>query len=161
MTDTDSPIYKITGQDPYLMMQEHAEEFYPKDHRMCSGKNAKVLGKFKDEIGGQVLKEFIGLRPKCYILLFWEEKKRKIGEKTGKRAMVHTVAMVVASKELINSIILATESVHKEILNSFLTMWRIFSMADVNVFNLHDIFQPLYGLLTVINCSFKIISFFS
>ena len=32
--------------------------------------NKKALGKFKDEMKGLVLKEVIGLRPKCYSLLY-------------------------------------------------------------------------------------------
>ena len=37
----------------------------------------KIIGKFKDELGGQLLTEFIGIRPKMYSY---------VGEESGKRA---------------------------------------------------------------------------
>ena len=71
-TDTDSLLYRIEGQDVYQVMKEHAEEFdfseYPYSHFCYDSKNKKVLG--KDELLSLTLEEFIGLRPKCYSLLF-------------------------------------------------------------------------------------------
>ena len=40
--------------------------------------NKKVLGKFKDEMFSLCLEEFIGLRPKCYSLLFNGQVKKNI-----------------------------------------------------------------------------------
>ena len=39
-------------------------------HFLYSTVNKKVLGKFKDELNGRPLLEFIGLHPICYSLLF-------------------------------------------------------------------------------------------
>ena len=33
------------------------------------GENKKKIGFMKDELGGRIIKEFIGLRPKCYSYL--------------------------------------------------------------------------------------------
>ena len=53
---------------------------YPRDHALFSKRNAKVVGKFKDELNGVAALEFIGLRPKMYSLL----PRQKI-EKTRQR----------------------------------------------------------------------------
>ena len=41
---------------------------YPPDHKsgILSGVNKKVIGMFKDEVAGQQITHFVGLRPKLY-----------------------------------------------------------------------------------------------
>jgi len=72
--DTDSLIYNIRTKDVYGDMLEHKQDFdtsnYPQNHVCYDPQNARVLGKFKDESGGKVIKEFIGLMAKLYCIVF-------------------------------------------------------------------------------------------
>ena len=69
-TDTDSLTYEITSENVY-------EEFfkwkdwlnfsnYSKDSKFFYDTNKRVFGKMKDEYGGVIIDEFIGLKSKMY-----------------------------------------------------------------------------------------------
>ena len=80
-TDTDSLTYHITTPDIYEDMKSFSHELdtsnYPKDHKLYSMKNNKVLGKFKDECASVPPVSFVGLRAKMYSLLVEKGKPRK------------------------------------------------------------------------------------
>jgi hypothetical protein len=71
-TDTDSTIYHIKTKDLYtdmISLHEHLDTSdYPASHPGFFLRNKKVLGKFKDEVNGRIIRKFIGLRPKMYAL---------------------------------------------------------------------------------------------
>ena len=82
--DTDSLTYEIETEDIYKDMSKNVNEIfdtsnYPKNHPsgIQSGINKKVPGKFKDELGGKIMVEFAGLRPKLYSFLTLEDKEEK------------------------------------------------------------------------------------
>ena len=68
--DTDSLCYEICNENPYEKLYEHREYFdlsnYSKISKSFCNDNKKVLGKMKDEYGGNVIKKVIGLRSKMY-----------------------------------------------------------------------------------------------
>ena len=72
-TDTDSLCYEICNENPYEKFYEHREYFdlsnSSKKSKYFCNDNKKVLGKMKDEYGGNVIKEFVGLRSKMYSIL--------------------------------------------------------------------------------------------
>ena len=80
-TDTDSFILEFLTDDIYDDMQSNLNEYntskYSSDHRLHSQVYKKVVGKFKDELGGKLMTEFVGLRSKLYSYT---------GEESGKRA---------------------------------------------------------------------------
>ena len=39
---------------------------YPKDSKFFDETNKKVIGKMKDEFGGDIIDEFVGLKSKMY-----------------------------------------------------------------------------------------------
>ena len=72
-TDTDSVMYEITTEDVYediWAMKEHFDlAEYPQTSRFYDPQNNKVVVKMKDEVKGQPIFEFVGLRPKMYSFL--------------------------------------------------------------------------------------------
>ena len=48
------------------------------------GKNKKVIGLFKDELGGNIMIEFIGLKAKTYAYLMDDESEHKKAKGTKK-----------------------------------------------------------------------------
>ena len=72
LTDTDSLMYEIQTEDFYKDINGDVKDRfdtsgYPPNHPagIPSGFNKKVLGMFKDEVNGNVIDEFVGLRANC------------------------------------------------------------------------------------------------
>jgi hypothetical protein len=70
-TDTDSLVYQIFTDDLYAdLAASRREHFdfsgYPETHSLYGCENKMVMGKMKDESGGEIITEFVGLRPKMY-----------------------------------------------------------------------------------------------
>ena len=83
-TDTDSFLYEIQTEDFYKDISGDVRDRfdtsdYPEDHPsgILTGINKKVLGMFKDEAAGKVIKEFVGLRAKLYSYKMDEGKENK------------------------------------------------------------------------------------
>ena len=71
--DTDSFVCEIVTEDFYRGIAKDVEKRvdtsgYSKDQNrsLPIGKNKKVIGLAKDELGGRIMTEFIGLRAKMY-----------------------------------------------------------------------------------------------
>ena len=83
--DTDSLIMNIKTKDFYKDIAQDVEERfdtsnYGVDRPLPKGKNKKVIGLMKDELGGGIITEFVALRPKTYSYItdeFIEMKKAK------------------------------------------------------------------------------------
>ena len=80
--DTDSFIMNIKTEDFYKdIANDVAKRFdtsnYEVDRPLPTGKNKKVIGLMKDELGGRVITEFVALRPKTYSYLTHDCKEDK------------------------------------------------------------------------------------
>lgn len=71
--DTDAFLYRIKTTDMHqdLRLFPYNDYFdfsdYPKEQpNLDNGRNKKILGKFKDEVNGEVIKECVGLMSKMY-----------------------------------------------------------------------------------------------
>ena len=82
-TDTDSLTYEIETEDAYKDFWSDKDKFdnsdYPENSPYFDKTNKKVIGKFKDEASGTLIKELIGLRSKMYSYI-------KENDKCGKTA---------------------------------------------------------------------------
>ena len=69
-TDTDSLTYKIKSKNAYEEFYNWKNLFdfsnYSKDSKFLNETNKKIIGKMKDEFGGVIITEFVGLKSKMY-----------------------------------------------------------------------------------------------
>ena len=72
-SDTDSFVYEIFSNDFFADLKRKTTvkdlfDFsnFPTNHEMYDQSNARVTLKFKDEMGGKMISEFVGLKPKLY-----------------------------------------------------------------------------------------------
>ena len=80
--DTDSFIMHIKTEDFYKDIADDVEKRfdtsnYEINRPLPIGKNKKVIGLMKDELGGKIMKEFVALRPKTYSYLMDDGKNDK------------------------------------------------------------------------------------
>ena len=95
-TDTDSFIINIKTNDFYEDIASHVENRFDTSNYEVSrplpmGKNKKVIGLMKDELGGKIITEFVTLRPKTYSFLTddgKEDKKAKVTKKCVIKKMI-------------------------------------------------------------------------
>ena len=89
--DTDSFIIHIITEDFFEDISNDVESWYDtsnydeNDKRpLPIGKNKKVIGLFKDELGGKIIKEFCALRAKRYSYLMGDDSEVKKAKGTKK-----------------------------------------------------------------------------
>ena len=89
--DTDSFIMNIKTEDVYKDTANDVEKWfdtsnYELNRPLPTGKNKKVIGLMKDELGGKIITEFVTLRPKTYSYLTDDGKEDKKAK--GKRVCI-------------------------------------------------------------------------
>ena len=87
--DTDSFIMNIKTEDFYKDIANDVEKRfdtsnYEVNRPLLTGKNKKVIGLMKDELGGKVITEFVTLRTKTYSYLMYDGKEDKKAKGTKK-----------------------------------------------------------------------------
>ena len=87
--DTDSFIMNIKTNDFYEDIANDAENRfdtsnYEVNRPLPMGKNKKIIGLMKDELGGKIITEFVTLRPKTYSYLTDEGKEDEKAKGTKK-----------------------------------------------------------------------------
>ena len=87
--DTDSFIMSIKTNDFYKDIANDVEKRFDTSNYECNrplpiGKNKKVIGLMKDELGGEIITEFVTLRPKTYSYLTDNGKEDKKAKGTKK-----------------------------------------------------------------------------
>ena len=94
--DTDSLIMNIKTKDFYKDIAQDVEERfdtsnYDVDRPLPKGKNKKVIGLMKDELGGGIITEFVALKPKTYSYMTDEFIEMKKANGTKKCVMKKTL----------------------------------------------------------------------
>ena len=87
--DTDSFVMHIKTNDFYKDIASDVENRfdtsnYEVNRPLSTGKNKKVIGLMKDELGGKIITEFVTLRPKTYSFLTDDGKEDKKAKGTKK-----------------------------------------------------------------------------
>ena len=137
--DTDSFVIHVFTEDFFEDINNDAERWfdtsnYDKNDKrpLPIGMNKKVIGLFKDELGGKIMKEFCGLRAKAYEYLMDDDSEKKKAKGTKKCIIkrelnfVHYTDSIFKNKTILRSQlrfksdlhIVYTEEVNKIVISS-------------------------------------------
>ena len=105
--DTDSFIMNIKTNDFYEDIANDVENRfdhsnYEVNRPLLMGKNKKVIGLMKDELGGKIITEFVILRPKTYSYLTDDGKEDKKAKGTKKCIIKNMIKFNDYKKYLLN-----------------------------------------------------------
>ena len=105
--DTDSFVMNIKTEDFYKDIANDVEKRfdtsnYEVDRPLPTGKNKKVIGLMKDELGGKIITEFVTLRPKTYSYLTDDGKEDKKAKGTKKCVIKRMIKFDDYKKCLLN-----------------------------------------------------------
>ena len=105
--DTDSFVMNIKTEDFYKDIANDVEKRfdtsnYEVDRPLPTGKNKKVIGLMKDELGGRIMMEFITLRTKAYTYLTDDGKEDKKAKGTKKCVIKRMIKFDDYKKCLLN-----------------------------------------------------------
>ena len=83
--DTDSLIYNIEMEDFYKDIADDVParfdtSGYLPNRPLPIGLNIKVIGLMRDELGGEIMEEFVTLRPKMYSYRTFEKESKSVKE---------------------------------------------------------------------------------
>ena len=115
--DTDSFIMHIKTNDFYKDIASDVENRldtsnYEVNRPLPTGKNKKVIGLMKDELGGKIITEFVTLRPKTYSCLTDDGKEDKKAKGTKKFVIKKMIKFNDYKKCLLNGeIILKSQQI--------------------------------------------------
>ena len=106
--DTDIFIMNIKTENFYKDVANDVEKRFDTSNYECdrplpTGKNKKVIGLMKDELGGRIIREFVALRPKTYSYLTDDFKEDKKAKGTKKCVIKRMIKFDDYKKSLLNS----------------------------------------------------------
>ena len=104
-TDTDSLTYAIISEDVYEEFFKWKDLFdfsnYSKDSKFFDSTNKKVIGKMKDEFGGVIVDEFVGLKSKMYSIIKIDGKESNTAEGVNITTEFNEFKYVLLNKKII------------------------------------------------------------
>ena len=109
--DTNSFIMNIKTEDFYKDIANDVEKRFDTSNYECdrplpTGKNEKVIGLMKYELGGRVITEFVALRPKTYSYLTDDCKEDKKAKGTKKCVIKRMIKFGDYKNFLLNGVVI-------------------------------------------------------
>ena len=96
-------VYTLEHEDIYEWIKQNKQHFDLSDSAridMKDNSNKKVLGKFKDEMGSLLIKEFTALNPKVYSIIHQHEDEHKVFHENYNEKTYKGVSKVVVKQEI-------------------------------------------------------------
>ena len=121
-SDTDSLLYEIETDDLTSVLRNLADHFdfsnYPTEHPLYDRTNHRVVLKMKDELAGDVITDFVGLKAKMYSIVTAESTRKQSAKgvtRHAQRSLLHDkYQAVLESGQTVRSIMhrIQTKTTH-------------------------------------------------